>query len=336
VNGKKFKLEKRLLKTVRPFLIRDFYTSEVLLGNKGAKDPDKFLETYIEMQVRTMIEDAVELLTGHPKQPLLPLIRVRIGYNDESELFNAVKFAQKFTNEVANEDIVTFKKCPKKGEKLGSLDIGDLDDMIMGEETLDLEGHVEAIVENFFTEGRRNNEQDKILEVLSEKGLSEAVKAFVNKNDKDAISVIVEHQIEKVVEHLKKRKVDEDTFDDELQAFRDARNALADQDIAEAQRALEAIGRSNRPKQAAAGNESDDEESIGGTSRNGHRRQQSKHSDEDEVTLISDSDEEMPPPSTRGRGRGSRGPRGGRGTTSTPRATRGGRGSRGGRGKAGF
>ncbi|CAG7716685.1 unnamed protein product [Allacma fusca] len=340
VNGKKFKMVKKPLKTVRPFVMKDFYTSEILLGNRSGKNPDKFLETYIEMQVQTLIEDSSDLFSGHPKQPVIPLVRVRIGYNDESELFNTVRFAQKFTGKVANEDIILFKKCPKKGEKLGSMDVADLDDMIMGaEETLDVEGHVEAIVENFFIEGRRNNETDKILEVLSEKGLSEAVKAMVNKNDKDAISVIVEQQVQKVVEHLKRRKVmDMESFDEELQAFREARNARSDQDVEEARKALDAIGRYNRRGQSttSVNNSRSEDEDTGGTiPRNGHRRQPTKmrvDSDEDETleVTLSDSDEEMPPPSTRGRGRG-RGPRGGRGA-STP--AKSGTRARGGRGRA--
>jgi len=93
-----------------------------------------------------------------------------------------------------------------------------------------LEGHVESIVESYFTKARESGQTDILLEVLSERGLSEAVKSAVEKEDYQAISVVIESQIEKVIEHLIKKNVTEETVEEVLDEFRSSRNNQADQE----------------------------------------------------------------------------------------------------------
>lgn len=50
-------------------------------------------------------------------------------------------------------------------------------------------------------------------------------------------------QIDKVIKHLLKKNVDKDTIDEELEAFRDARNATQDEEAAEARHILDRIER---------------------------------------------------------------------------------------------
>lgn len=48
-----------------------------------------------------MIKRAEEKLTGHPEQPTLPLIRLRLQYNDENQMFNHIRFGQQFNLRVS-------------------------------------------------------------------------------------------------------------------------------------------------------------------------------------------------------------------------------------------
>lgn len=51
------------------------------------------------------------LHTGHQQQPLKPLIRLRVEYTEENQMFNAVRFGLQYTDRVANpSDIVLFRK----------------------------------------------------------------------------------------------------------------------------------------------------------------------------------------------------------------------------------
>jgi hypothetical protein len=45
-----------------------------------------------------------------------------------------MRFTQKFQGKVANDDVIMFKKLVGKSDKIGDLDLGDIQDMIMGEE----------------------------------------------------------------------------------------------------------------------------------------------------------------------------------------------------------
>ena len=48
---------------------------------------------------------------GDPLQPQVPLIRLRVEYTDENQMFNAVRFGLQYTARVANpSDIVLFRK----------------------------------------------------------------------------------------------------------------------------------------------------------------------------------------------------------------------------------
>lgn len=97
----------------------------------------------------------------------------------------------------------------------------DLQRAFEREEEPDLDVHVESIVEDFFKSARSNNDDANTLEVLSEHALSEAVKTCVERDDKDAISLVIDKQIEKVCSHLMKIKdLDEEDIEEHLENYR--------------------------------------------------------------------------------------------------------------------
>jgi len=57
---------------------------------------------------------------------------------------------------------------------------------------MDLGSHVEEIVERHFSTERGKGDEGLFLQVLSEKGLSEAVRAAAEKDDQAAIKIVIE------------------------------------------------------------------------------------------------------------------------------------------------
>lgn len=56
-------------------------------------------------------------ILGHPKQPKMPLIRLRIEYTSETQHFNGIQFGQQFQDRVANFSDMIKLKMEKKNEK---------------------------------------------------------------------------------------------------------------------------------------------------------------------------------------------------------------------------
>lgn len=75
--------------------------------------------------------------SGHSRQPTLPLLRLRVEYIDEEDLFNVVRFGHRFAEEVANNDeILLFRKSrktEKKGGDASAVDMGAMD-AVFGED----------------------------------------------------------------------------------------------------------------------------------------------------------------------------------------------------------
>lgn len=111
----KFKLKELPLQTVRPFVFDSIVLpdrADELGLNEG--DASKKVEAFAKERVEAMIAQAETQLTGHPRQPTLPLIRLRLLYTDEACMFNAIRVGQMFRTRVANQDIVLFSKLIKR------------------------------------------------------------------------------------------------------------------------------------------------------------------------------------------------------------------------------
>lgn len=102
-----FKLTALKLETVRPFEFQSIDLSSMeeelrLDAGDSATKIQEFACTTIE----EMIEKAKTKLTNHPDQPVLPLIRLRLLYNEEHQMFNDIRFGQKFTGRVSVDSFV--------------------------------------------------------------------------------------------------------------------------------------------------------------------------------------------------------------------------------------
>jgi len=235
VRGTDFKIKPIKLETVRPLIHEDLILADVNI-KAGAKDLAETVETYVEEKVNQLIEQSQLLLTGNPRQPVMPLIRLRVEYSEEAQVFNKVRFGQMFRGKVANpETIILFRKKKENIKKEGvGMDHDVLDGLVQG---IDLsETRAELLVEKYFME---EGDAKQKLSLLTEKGLGAAVNAFIEKDSKDAISVIVNHQIDRLERHLETQELDvnDETIVEGVSFFRDSKRGTQ-ADLTESESAL--------------------------------------------------------------------------------------------------
>ncbi|XP_030369777.1 double-strand break repair protein MRE11 [Scaptodrosophila lebanonensis] len=206
------------LQTVRPFIFEAInladYEEELEL-----KEGDAATRAYsfARERVEAMIVRAMELRTGHPKQPIVPLIRLRLMFTDESYMFNTIRFGQMFEGRVANvSDVVQFKKVVKK-VKSDTLAL-DKEAMKRAFEKMEVENtaRVEELVDRYFDEVKDKNP----LKLMHSKALAEMTYRLVERVDGNAAENIVKFYREKAIEHLMETLPSDENVDNELANFR--------------------------------------------------------------------------------------------------------------------
>ncbi|ESO84026.1 hypothetical protein LOTGIDRAFT_108504 [Lottia gigantea] len=298
IRGKDFKLTKIPLETVRQFYIEDVVLSDTTL-DPNDHDVGQKVESYCQQKVENLLLKAEAEHTGNAKQPDKPLIRLRIDYSGGFEPFSVYRFGQKFVDKIANpKDIVLFQR-----KKVHSIKKDDGDELELlakiKPQSLD-SARVEDMVRDYFTKVESGSK----LQVLTEKGMGDAIKEYVDKEEREAISELVKYQVGKTQKYLKQRNADEEVIDVEICRFRDERKGKK-QEEEEIQEAM---------KLAQAKRSSQDD----------------KDENDNDASVIDSEDSDSSSTASRGRGRGrGRGSRA-RGSTSSQTSTRG---SRGGRGK---
>lgn len=134
INKKNFKMKDLKLKSVRPYIFENMilrdHDIKSKVGNYISMQETvlKYVDHYIENEIMPKV---AKQLTGYPNQPVQPLIRLRIFYDDENEQFDTISLAQRYCDEVANPmDMILFRKI-KAGDKKRVIPdlIDDMDDI---------------------------------------------------------------------------------------------------------------------------------------------------------------------------------------------------------------
>ncbi|NXC48353.1 MRE11 protein, partial [Penelope pileata] len=308
VKGKKMKMQKIALETVRTF-----YMEDVVLGDH----PDLFnpdnpkvtqaIQAFCMEKVEMMLDNAERERLGNPRQPEKPLIRLRVDYTGGFEPFIIHRFSQKYMDRVANpKDIIHFFRHREQKEKNDSdLSFGKLFSRPTSE---GMTLRVEDLVKQYF----QTAEKKVQLSLLTERGMGEAVQEFVDKEEKDAIEELVKFQLEKTQRFLKERHIDaeEEKIDEEVRKFRDSRRTNAEEEDEEVREAM-TRARAHRSEDVVLVSASSDEELM-----------------DTEMKGSGDSDDDIPTTLSRGRGQGRGRARGARGQNSAARgSSRRGRGN---------
>ncbi|KAK7156928.1 hypothetical protein R3I94_006850 [Phoxinus phoxinus] len=314
VKGKKMNLQKIPLQTVRQFFIQDVTLSDhpELFS---PEQPNVMLKVmaYCQEKVEEMLEEAERERLGNPLTPEKPLIRLRVDYSGGFEVFNTMRFSQKFVDRVANpKDILHFirHREAKDNIKEEGLDFGAL---LSRPNSEVLQLRVEDLVKEYFQTAEKNVQ----LSLLTEQGMGKAVQEFVDKEERDAIEELINYQLEKTQRFLRERRVEatEEKIDEEIRQFRDSKRNTTEED----EEVQEAIIRAKANR--------DRSETVRGDDLN--------LSDEPADIAMESDEEPISAPPIRGRGRSSRGGRDhsaskrGRARGAASKSGRGGRGQKG-------
>lgn len=331
IRKKNFKLDRIPLRTVRPFIYDTITLSKCNINMGDASKPSHAVQNYVSNYVQNMLDSAARQLSGDPKQPLIPLVRLRVEYADETQMFNEIRFGQMYQEKVANpQDMVMLRKERADGKKNttsdAKLDRHAMDVLLQAEDPELLSNtHIETFVQKYFEEV----DPESKLRVLSVRGLTEAVTRYVEKEDRNAIKDIFNHQVKRTLEYLDKKNVDSDKLDEEIENYRRQREAKQEEEMKEVKEVLEAEDRKSQLMAARMEEGSDDEDrngvissgsddgggasfSFGRKDSTGRGARESPRARGRGRAAKGAAKEDAAPARGRG-GRGSRGPRGGRG-----------------------
>jgi double-strand break repair protein MRE11 len=176
LTGIKYEIDLIKLKTVRPFVMEELVLGNSRLNSKNDKQVTKFLIDKVE----EMIEKSQELKSSS----LLPLIRLRVEYSDFNTINNQ-RFGQNFVNKVANpKDILLFHR--KRQFSRSNIKKVDIEQVTFSERLESIK--VEDLINEYL--------HAQQLGIFKEIELGEAIRIFVEKDDKSAIQRFVDKSLD--------------------------------------------------------------------------------------------------------------------------------------------
>ncbi|XP_076376684.1 double-strand break repair protein MRE11 [Megalopta genalis] len=105
VNDYRVKLKKLKLKTVRPFVFDTLNLDDVNIKSNDRSLLKSVRFNFVDRRIENkLIPRAAEQLTNHPKQPVLPYVRLKVLYLTHSQMFDTTRLTQKYCDKVANPD----------------------------------------------------------------------------------------------------------------------------------------------------------------------------------------------------------------------------------------
>lgn len=183
IHHQDYSLESFKLKTVRPFQMLEVELQQVPKLKPGAAYRQD-VTRYLIQQVETLISKAQEDYEGDDETMPLPLIRLRVDYSGGYEVENPRRFSNRFVGRVANANsVVQFHKRAEARTSTKSkaqdrpVDAVDADNV-----------NIETFISNYLREME--------LSLLPEKGMNDAVKKFVEREDKTALKDYVNLELE--------------------------------------------------------------------------------------------------------------------------------------------
>ena len=182
------------LKSVRPFIFKTISVTDLdldftMMDTKKLADE---IETELKLKVEEMMNQAKQMQSGHMK----PLLRLRVEDTEESHQLSAARFGNNFLETVGNPtDILLFKKRPV----VRNVAADNFDAEAMGQLVEENTVTMEDLVEEYF---KTQTEIKNQLTVLDVKEVGKTVKALVDKDDKNALGVIIDQRLEETYQKL--------------------------------------------------------------------------------------------------------------------------------------
>ncbi|KAI8601288.1 Mre11 DNA-binding presumed domain-containing protein [Dissophora ornata] len=203
-----FNIQKIRLQSIRPFIMGDVTLADHQLDPTNQQKVNNFISKRVRNLVQQAKEDWVarngrmsrkrrmydegqsdeeeaiqDSQDGQETEVPKPLVRLRVEYSGGYEIFNPQRFGQEFVDEVANpRDIVQFYRRKTVGVKSSKLETKAEIDSVDAPETLDTM-RVENLVQKYLSAQN--------LSILPEIELADAVRIYVEKDEKDAVKDFV-------------------------------------------------------------------------------------------------------------------------------------------------
>ncbi|KAF5306956.1 hypothetical protein FQA39_LY00186 [Lamprigera yunnana] len=207
------------LKTVRPFFLEEFFLENPTSENYRYENPSEQAINQVKTKINEMISEAAAMHKDPLKPPPLPLIRLKVYYYNEQQVFNTIRIGMQFAGRVANpDDMVKINSNEAKEKRMKvNLDI-DEDEF---EQFVDVHSWATS-VEDIIVKYLSLEDNKKEMNVLSTKALVEAVSDFV-KYKKVDLSDVVNDQVKKTVDLIVNMDPEIDKIDDAIETLRDQR-----------------------------------------------------------------------------------------------------------------
>ncbi|KYN11165.1 Double-strand break repair protein MRE11A [Trachymyrmex cornetzi] len=227
INKSNFKIKPLKLQSVRPFIFDNLILHDHDIKMRNCVSLANAISQYVDQYIENNIMSKVaEQLTGYPGQPLQPLIRLRIFYDDDSEQFDTLSLAQRYCDEVANPmDMILFRKrkTGDKGKRSIEDEIDDPDEiaeLFEGDKGENWTSTVQGGIKKYFD---MEENKDK-LTVLTVTAMNEALNRYVEKSDLDVFRSVVRNQMKRTIEYLRAQNVETpEDIREEIKVFRDKR-----------------------------------------------------------------------------------------------------------------
>jgi len=161
----------------------------------------KKVMAFCEMKVKAMIDEARQLWTGHPRQPKLPLIRLRVDCSIPNP-FSINQFGLQFSEEVANPaDILRFRLKHKTISADGKVVVKyrNMDSLAEAPENRHLT-NIEDVVDEFFSQMSGDHQ----MTIANHRVLTESVRSMVEKDIKDAVTSSFDGRLDTIRQTLRK------------------------------------------------------------------------------------------------------------------------------------
>ncbi|PSN32682.1 hypothetical protein C0J52_21737 [Blattella germanica] len=237
---KEFKIKPIRLNTVRPFIFASLALADCSIDLDGKFAPLK-VQDYINERVEQLIDEAASQISGDSRQPIIPLIRLRVDYFDEKHMFNPIQFGLQFSGKVANpKDVVIFRKERQTAEKGKNNHFDDDMDVLKGivnaeDQPGSIEKTMNKLIDRYFEQFAPHTD----LRILSTNALQEVASRFTNANDTEALDIYTEHKRKELKKYLLKNCSDIGDIGNHILKFRKETVATGGHEIDAASASIE-------------------------------------------------------------------------------------------------
>lgn len=224
INKSKYSIETIKLKTVRPFIMDEvsLLKEKFVSGPASKDDISKFLTFKIEELIKkakqNFIESNLEMFSSndldrHDNKIPLPLVRLRVEYSGDYEVENPRRFSNKFVGKIANiNDVVHFykKKSSENNDLVNKSKFSDKDITKNGRDnSKTTELRLQDIMNEFLQQAELN--------LIPEDGINNAVKKFLENEDKNIMNQYIKNEISQETKMFLDMDIDDETFHNDEQ-----------------------------------------------------------------------------------------------------------------------